>query len=169
MTSRTDIVGGTVSGSLTTPDCRDLGRLARRGHVLVDDAEPALLRHRDGEAGFRDGVHRGGHQGNVEGDGLREAGGEADVAGNDEGVGGNEKDVVECQRLPDDTHGDFSSPQKRIIQAGFPFLKPRADPSAQGETLPEGLSPPDRRHPPSAHRSNGRLTADVHWITLPLS
>ena len=46
-----------------------------------------------------------------------EAGGEADVAGNDEGVGGNEQDVVERQRLPDDTHGVFSYAQKRIIPA----------------------------------------------------
>ena len=29
---------------------------------------------------------------------------EGDVAGNDEGVGGNEQDVVERQRLADDTH-----------------------------------------------------------------
>ena len=95
-------------------DLRDLGRLPRGGHVLVDDAEPALLRHRDGEAAFGHGVHRGGHQRNVEGDGLREAGGEADVAGNDEGMRGNEKDVVECQRLPDDTHGDFSVRKNRL-------------------------------------------------------
>ena len=33
-----------------------------------------------------------------------EAGLEADVAGNDEGMRGNEQDVVERQRFPDDTH-----------------------------------------------------------------
>ena len=33
-----------------------------------------------------------------------EAGCEADVAGNDGGMGGNEQDVVERQRFADDTH-----------------------------------------------------------------
>ena len=46
-----------------------------------------------------------------------EAGFEADVAGNDEGMRGNEEDVVERQRLPDDTHAGFSYAQKWIIPA----------------------------------------------------
>ena len=99
-------------------DLRDLGRLLRRRHVLVDDAKAPFLRHRDGKPGLCHRVHGGGHERNIERDGLREAGGETDVAGNDEGVRGNEKDVVECQGLPDDTHEGFSCPQRAIIQAG---------------------------------------------------
>ena len=68
-----------------------------------------------------------------------EAGGEADVAGKDDGVGGNEQDVVEGERFLDDTHGNFSYAQKRIIPA-----------STAG---------------PQAALRAGRAT----WITLPLS
>ena len=54
-----------------------------------------------------------------------EAGLEADVAGDDEGMRGNEQDVVEGQRFPDDTHVTFSYAQKRIIPASAGAGEPR--------------------------------------------
>ena len=39
-------------------DAIDFGRLLLDRQVLVDDADAALLRHRDGQPRFGDGVHR---------------------------------------------------------------------------------------------------------------
>ena len=43
-------------------------------------------------------------QRNIERDRARKAGLQGNVARNDEGMGGNQQDVVEGQRFPDDTH-----------------------------------------------------------------
>ena len=93
---------------------RDFGGLPGRRHVLVDDAQPAFLRDGDGKAGFGHRVHRRRQERHVEGDRAGQAGRERDVAGNDQRMGGNEKYVVERQRLADDTHS-FSCAQKWII------------------------------------------------------
>jgi len=45
-----------------------LPRLMLDGHVLMDDADAALLRHSDGETGFGDRVHRGGDHREVDAD-----------------------------------------------------------------------------------------------------
>ena len=63
--------------------CHDLGGLARGSHVLVDDAQAAFLRQRDGEAGFGDGIHRCTEQRNVEADALRQLGGGVDLTRQD--------------------------------------------------------------------------------------
>ena len=52
----------------------DLVGLTLRGHVAVDDAHAARLRHGDGETAFRHRVHCGGDQGNVERDRAGQAG-----------------------------------------------------------------------------------------------
>ena len=137
-TSRTDIVGGIVIGSLTTPLSKRLtfatsAACLRRRHVLVDDTEAAFLRHRDREAGFGDRVHRRRQQRDVERNACGEAGLEADVAGDDGGMRGNQQDVVERQCFPDDTHVTFSYAQKRIIPASDrPENLPRASRKRQG-------------------------------------
>src|ERR1043165_4523676 len=76
-------------------DLVDLFRLLLDGHVLMDDAEPALLGHGDGQARLGDGVHRCGDDGDVEADLAREARGDVDEVGMDVGAGGTEEDVVE--------------------------------------------------------------------------
>ena len=121
-TSRTDIVGGIVIGSLTTPLSKRLtfatsAACSRRRHVLVDDAEAAFLRDRDREARFGDRVHRRGQQRDVERDGAGEAGREGDVARNDEWNGrepaGRRRTSALCGR-----HAcDNSCAQKWIIPA----------------------------------------------------
>jgi hypothetical protein len=49
----------------------------------VDDADAAFLRHRNGEARLGDGVHGGGHEREIELDGLGEAGAQVDFARED--------------------------------------------------------------------------------------
>ena len=108
-TSRTDIVGGTVIGSLTTPLSKRLTfatsaacfagvmflwmmprppscamAMARRASVTVSIAAETSGMFSDDRPG--------------------EAGLEGNVAGNDEGMRGNQEDVVERQRFPNDTH-----------------------------------------------------------------
>ena len=54
--------------------------------VLVEHADPALTRQRDGQLVFGDRVHRGADDGNVDGDVAREARAGVDVAGMHLGV-----------------------------------------------------------------------------------
>jgi hypothetical protein len=61
-----DAVGGAF-------DLGDLAGLGLDGEVLVDDADAALLRERDGESGLGDGVHGRGDERDVERDGAGEA------------------------------------------------------------------------------------------------
>ena len=84
-------------------DARDFGGLAVDGHVLVDDADAAFLRHGDGEARLGDRVHGGGHQRKVEPDVAREARAEVDFARQDFRVGRHQKNVVEGQRFFEDS------------------------------------------------------------------
>ena len=42
------------------------------GHVAMHDADAALLRQRDGQARFRDRIHGGADDGNIQGDIARE-------------------------------------------------------------------------------------------------
>ena len=99
-------------------DLGDLRRLRSRRHVLVHDAQSALLRHRDGEAGFGHGIHRRRQQRDVQRNGLGKAGLEADVAGNDGRMGREQQNVVKSEGFLNDTHNHlFSYAQKRIIRA----------------------------------------------------
>src|SRR5256885_2256287 len=56
-----------------------LGRLAVDRHVLVDHADAALTRDRDRHLRFGDRVHRGGHEGDVEGNAAGEARAHVDI------------------------------------------------------------------------------------------
>ena len=81
--------------ALRTLHAVDLRGLFLDGEVLVDDAEAALLRHRDGEPRLGDGVHRCAEQRHVEPDARREAGGHVGLVGQDPRVPRDEQDVVE--------------------------------------------------------------------------
>ena len=98
-------------------DLRHFGRLFRGRHVLVHYTQAAFLRDGDRQPGFGHRIHGRGQQRNVERDACGEAAFETDVVGNDEGMRGNQQDVVERQRLPGGTHLIFSYAQKRIIHA----------------------------------------------------
>jgi hypothetical protein len=81
--------------ALRALDAIDLGCLLLDREVLVDDAEPALLRHRDGHLGLGDGVHRRAQQRHVEADVTREVGADVDLSGQHGRVARDEQDVVE--------------------------------------------------------------------------
>ncbi len=82
-------------------DLVDLAGLLLDGEIAVDDAHAALLGHGDGEARLGDGVHGGGHERGVEGDGAGEACLRADLGGDDVRVGGDQEDIVEGQGFGD--------------------------------------------------------------------
>ncbi len=75
----------------------DFRRLLLNRQVLVNHAEPAVLRHGDGEPRFGDGVHGRADERHVQPDVTREVGADVDFARNDKRVLGDEKDVVEGQ------------------------------------------------------------------------
>ena len=87
----------------------DLGRLALDRQVLVDEADAARLRHRDGRLRLRDRVHRRTHQRDVERDPPREPA--RHVGRSRQHVGGrwHQEDVVEGQALgqPVQLHQDL--------------------------------------------------------------
>src|SRR6185503_14373642 len=85
-------------------DLGNLRGLLGWGHVLVDDADAAFLRERDGEPCLGHRIHGGRQQGDVKLDRAGEAGGEADFAGEDGRVGWNEENVVEGECFLYDAH-----------------------------------------------------------------
>ena len=117
--SRTVMSCVTVIGSRSTPASwrltfSDLGGLLLRRQVLVDDADAALLRQRDGQPRLGHRVHRGGDQRDVQRDVAGELGRELNVAGEDRRVGGDEQHVIEGQRLLNQPHSVLMT-QKRSI------------------------------------------------------
>ncbi|CAH1748622.1 protein of unknown function [Thauera humireducens] len=84
-----------------------LGRLLGRREVLVHHTNPALLRQRDGQAAFSDGVHCSGHERDIQTDAPGDLALQAHIAREDRGVGGNKKDVIERQRLLNHSHGFY--------------------------------------------------------------
>ena len=73
----------------------DLGELLPLGHVVMDEAQPAVQRHGDGHARFGHGVHVGGHDGDVEVQAFGQAGVQLRVAGQDFGIKRGQGDVIE--------------------------------------------------------------------------
>src|SRR6185503_15542741 len=72
----------------------DLRGLPVDRHVLVNDPDAALARHRDRHFRFGHGVHGGGDDRDIERNGAREAAGDGDVAGMDRRMTGHQQDVV---------------------------------------------------------------------------
>jgi hypothetical protein len=79
----------------------------------VDDADAAFLGHRDGEARLGHRVHRRRNQRQVELEAPGEPGLQRNFTRQDAGVGGEEEDIVEGQRLLDHPH------EKSFTQSGI--------------------------------------------------
>ena len=62
------MIGIDDHAAFTAFDAVDFFGLAFDRHVAVDETDAALLRERDGEVGFGDGIHRGADDGNVQRD-----------------------------------------------------------------------------------------------------
>ncbi len=80
-------------------DLADFVGLLGDGHVAMDDAETAGLRHCDRERAFRHRIHRRRDQRNAELDLAGQARFGLGLGGQDPGGGGNEKNVVEGESL----------------------------------------------------------------------
>ncbi len=93
--------------ALAPLDLVDFGGLPLDRHVLVQHADAAGAGHRDGHLGLGDGVHGGGDERDVEGDGAGEATDGRDFARVHRRVSRHEEHVVEREaRLgADDGHG----------------------------------------------------------------
>ncbi len=97
---------------LVALDLGDLGGLLLGRHVLVDDADTALLRDGNRQARLGHGVHGGGHEWQVQGDVAREARGEGGVLGQDLGVRWHQQHIVEGERFSEKAH--VKAPKKRL-------------------------------------------------------
>src|SRR5690606_6082450 len=75
-------------------DLLHFGRLALGAHVLVHDADAAELGHGDGQARLGDRVHRRRDHRQVQAQRAGEVAGERNVLGQDDGVRGDEGNVV---------------------------------------------------------------------------
>jgi hypothetical protein len=71
----------------------------------VHDAEAAFLRHGDRQAGFGDGVHRGGQDRQVETDRAGELRAQISVARQEVGVCRDQEHVVEGECFLENAHG----------------------------------------------------------------
>ncbi|MFM1941824.1 MAG: hypothetical protein RI897_806 [Verrucomicrobiota bacterium] len=79
-------------------DAADFGELLFLRHVVVDEAESAVEGHGDGHGGFRDRIHIGGDDGDMEFEVIGEFDVQLGIAGQDFGVERGERDVVVGQR-----------------------------------------------------------------------
>ena len=82
-------------------DAQDFRRLLHDIEIAMDHADAAGLGHGDRHAGFGHGVHGRGDQGNVEGDGLGQAGSRIGFAGQDGRGRRLEENVVESEGFED--------------------------------------------------------------------
>ena len=99
--------------ALETFHARDVARLGLDGHVLVDDADAALLGDRDCKPVLRDRVHRRGDHREVQPDAARELRAQVHLVRQDLRVGRHEENVVEGESfLEDAQHGRDPSLKK---------------------------------------------------------
>ena len=78
-------------------DLVDLARLFLDAHVLMNDADTALPRERNGKFTFRDGVHRRTHKRDVEFEIVRELRVEIDARRKHVGSGGDQQHIVKSK------------------------------------------------------------------------
>ncbi len=90
------------------------GGLLLGRHVLVDDADAAVLRHRDGEPCFGDRIHGGGHDGDVQAQGARQSGRSVHIAWQHDRMGRNKEDVVVGQGLGEDAHAKSPAAKREL-------------------------------------------------------
>ena len=94
-------------------DLIDVRSLIGDGHVLVDDTQAALTRHSNGHAGIGDGIHRGGHQRDVQLDHGGELDGHVNVLGQNLAAGGHQQHIVKSKTFAHNLlkHGNEPPPQ----------------------------------------------------------
>ena len=83
--------------ALRSLDAIDFRGLFFDRQILVDDADAAVLRHRDGETRLGDGVHCGAGDRHVQLNIAGETARDVDLARNDGGMSRHQKHIVECE------------------------------------------------------------------------
>ena len=99
---------GRLRGMITVKDiqkARDFPRLVGGGHVLVDDADAAFLGDRDRQAGFRDRVHGGRQNRQIQTDRAGELRAQVGIARHEIGVCRDQEHVVEGECFLENAHG----------------------------------------------------------------
>jgi len=95
---------------------RDFAGLFLGGEILVDDADAAHLRHRDGEPAFGDRVHGCGHERHVQGNIASQLGFQAGVARENAGERRHEEHIIERECFLDQTHGKSYGRKSRLYR-----------------------------------------------------
>ena len=85
------------------------------GKILVNNANTAFLRHRNGEIGFGHRIHGGRNHRDVDADFTGEFGGEENVLGKNFRVCRNEQDVIEGKSLLKEPHFFTSNAKMNYI------------------------------------------------------
>ena len=85
-------------------DAHDFARLGFDRHVLVNDADAAFLRHRDGQSCLGHRIHGSRQDRQAESYLASQRAGEIDFARQDVGARGNEQDIVKSQCLFKNSH-----------------------------------------------------------------
>ncbi len=85
-------------------DLPDLGRLGLHRHVLVDDTEPALLSHRDRQAGLGNRIHCRRHHRGGERDLAGDPGTQIDIARNDIRMSRDQQHVIKGKGFTEYPH-----------------------------------------------------------------
>ena len=85
-------------------DLGDFSSLLLSREILVDDADAAFLCHGDGQVGFGNRVHSGGHHRKIQGNFASQTRAQLHIAGENFRVGGDEQNVVEGECLLQETH-----------------------------------------------------------------
>jgi hypothetical protein len=99
-------------------DAVNLARLVVDRHVLVNDADTALLGDGDGQPGLGHGIHRGGYHREIDLDFAGQFGGQRHVAWQHFRICRHEQNVVESECLFKNTHRvafTGSSKRRRIV------------------------------------------------------
>src|SRR5581483_5087410 len=96
-------------------DLAHLIGLTLGAQILVNNAEPALLREANAGARLRDRVHRGRQQRDIETDSASEGGLQLDIYRNNLRIGGNQQDVVKGQGFLNNPHDVlYEDPPSRV-------------------------------------------------------
>jgi len=82
----------------------DLLGLLVHVHVLVDDANATFLGHGNRQARFGDGIHSCGHQRRPEIDFPGQPGAKIYISGQDFGIGGDKRDIIESKGFTGQFH-----------------------------------------------------------------
>ena len=105
-----------------------LARLLLDRHVLVNDADAALLRDGNRQPGFRDRVHGGRNERDLQLNVPGQARCGRDLRGQDFGVGRQEQNVIERESVVGDPqHGGPLKNKRATLRAEVPFVNSRHD------------------------------------------